>query len=559
MEVIIMAFSRPLYDFNEKMDLDPNNYLVWVLGATWFPPPWSPLFIDAHYIYGKYAMQYACETISDPNTKGLDWRIYKGGYYVSIAHTTEEEKKQREPIWREKMKRILQNPWEQWNNYKFKLQKDFDRFFSLNLSEMTDIELCSHFMDVWHYNKFVQEAHFYPMYTLGSANISFKKLLTELFNIKPHDVEYGQLHSGFENEFYKTVDALAALAALALDLGLQEVFKKSQPDEIVANLRDSENGKKWIEEFDKMIKKYGYMRRRGLEFNTPTWWEDNTIPLVDLRKYVVEGKRMASSAVMRPELEKQRKKIEQELSEKLKPEDREVFQQLLACSQASHVFSEEHTLYCEMMGHSSIRMAAMEFGRRYTAKGMLDCADDIMFLHHDEIIHAAIIQTRCDLRSLIEKRKKEYNEQREIENTLPFVLGNPDNITELAMRDTGFAVSGSGPIAKAEDVGASLVGSAGAPGIVEGIACVITGEEEVDKVEPGTILVVPATAASWTLVFNTVKGVITNGGGYLSHALIIAREFGIPAVVGTQEATKKIKTGQRVRIDGNKCEVYILD
>ncbi|MDD3654630.1 MAG: PEP-utilizing enzyme, partial [Desulfotomaculaceae bacterium] len=76
---------------------------------------------------------------------------------------------------------------------------------------------------------------------------------------------------------------------------------------------------------------------------------------------------------------------------------------------------------------------------------------------------------------------------------------------------------------------------------------------------PGEILVAPATAASWTMVFNSIVGVITDGGGYLSHALIVAREFGMPAVVGTQEATKKLKTGQKVRIDGTKCEVYILD
>ncbi|MGD0231196.1 MAG: PEP-utilizing enzyme, partial [Syntrophorhabdales bacterium] len=59
--------------------------------------------------------------------------------------------------------------------------------------------------------------------------------------------------------------------------------------------------------------------------------------------------------------------------------------------------------------------------------------------------------------------------------------------------------------------------------------------------------------------FNIVKAVVTDGGGYLTHALIVAREFGVPAVVGTQEATKKIVTGQHVKVDGNLCRVWVKD
>jgi phosphohistidine swiveling domain-containing protein len=378
-------------------------------------------------------------------------------------------------------------------------------------------------------------------------------------NISPSDVEYAQLHSGFENEFTNSVDSVVELAALALDLSLQEVFSKSKPNELISKLKGSENGGKWILQFEELLKKYGFMRRRGLEINTPTWWEDNTIPLVEIQRYVVEGKRTASNVQIRPELEKRRKNLEQELLEKTPLEEREVFKQLMICSQASHVFSEEHTLYVEMMGFSAVRLAAMEIGYRLTSKGILDSPDDILFLHHDEIIHTTIVQERCDLKTLVRKRKREYSEYRKLEGTLPFVLGDPEKISELIDADVIFSVSAAPPIAKPEEVGASLVGCAGAPGVVEGIACVVKSEEELEKVEPGSILVAPATTASWTLVFNTIKGVITDGGGYLTHALIVAREFGIPAVVGTQEATKRIKTGQKVRIDGNRCLVYILD
>ncbi len=107
-----MPYDRPLYDFNEETDL--RNYKAWVLGAMWYPPPWCPLFVDLWYTYGKYGMQYGPEMLSDPKTKGWDWRFHKGGFYLTVIETNDEEKKQREPIWREKMREIIEDPGAVW-------------------------------------------------------------------------------------------------------------------------------------------------------------------------------------------------------------------------------------------------------------------------------------------------------------------------------------------------------------------------------------------------------------------------------------------------------------
>lgn len=551
-----MVYDRPLYDLDEKMDLDPKNYKAWILGTEWYPPPWCPLFVDYHFSYGKYGMQFAPEKLSDPRTKGWDMRMYKGGFYLSIIQTTEEERKKREQPWREKIRTILEDPWALWERYKLELRERFDKIFAVDLPMLADIDLCDHFLEVWHLGKLVHEAHFIGMYGLGQGNILFRRVLKQLFDISPADVKYSELHSGFENEFTAVAEKLAKVAALAIDLGLEQIFKDSKIEELLARLEGDEKGKQWIKKFQELVRDYGWIRRN--EILTPTWWEDNTLPLIEIKRYVEQGKGTASYTEMRPQLEKRRKEVEQELLNRVPKEERETFQRLLACSQASHVFSEEHTMYVEMKGFTAVRLAAVEFGRRFTEKGILDSTDDIFFLHHEEILHSGIIQERCDLRSLVEKRKQERNDYRKLEGTLPFVLGDASKLQELVDADVAFSVSAAPPIARPEDVGASLVGCAGAPGVVEGIACVVAGEEEMDKVESGTILVAPSTMASWAPLFNVIKGVITDGGGYLAHALILSREFGIPAVVGTQEATKKIKTGQRVRVDGNQCRVYIL-
>ena len=83
-------------------------------------------------------------------------------------------------------------------------------------------------------------------------------------------------------------------------------------------------------------------------------------------------------------------------------------------------------------------------------------------------------------------------------------------------------------------------------------------ERDLDQLQPGEILVTVATAVPWTPAFSIIGGVVTNAGGSLSHAVLVAREYGIPAVIGTREATKKIKTGDKIKVDGDNGAVYIL-
>lgn len=551
-----MTFDQPIYEFDEEFDL--KYYKAWVLGAQWFPPPLVPLFVDLHFSRGKYGMQWAPCSLSDPRTKGWDWRLRNGGWYFSVVETSEEERKQNEPIWREKMRKILDDPWAVWLDRKRNLHEKLFGFAALDLKGMTDAELVDHWYDIWNYNKYVQECHFYPMYALGQGNIVFRRLLKQLLNITPDNPIYSELHSGFDNDFTRITEDMTRVADLAGDLGLQEAIKNSSPDDMLENLEKTENGRKWIEEFNQFVKKHGHMRRRGMEVCTPTWWEEPKLALADIQRFVAAGKG-SRSIEARPRLVERRKQREQELLAKVPPEERETFKKLMACSQASSVFSEEHTLYVEDLGFTVIRLGAMEFGRRFAAKGMIDGPDDVMFLHDDEIAHAGIIQERCNLRKLVNQRKAEYAGYREIEGTHPMILGDPTKLGELIDADVIFAVMVAPPIATPEEVGATLVGCAGAPGVIEGTAVVCMGEEEMDKVYPGAILVVPATTASWTPVFNIVKGVVTDGGGYLTHALIVAREFGIPAVVGTQDGTRKIKTGQRIKVDGNLCRVWVME
>ena len=104
-----------------------------------------------------------------------------------------------------------------------------------------------------------------------------------------------------------------------------------------------------------------------------------------------------------------------------------------------------------------------------------------------------------------------------------------------------------------------LHGFAASPGVVEGVARVLMNVNEIGQIRDGEILVCPVTAPSWGPVFGKIKAAVSDIGGAMSHAAIVAREYGMPAVVGTGQATKRIRSGQLLRVDGDRGVVRILD
>jgi pyruvate,water dikinase len=95
--------------------------------------------------------------------------------------------------------------------------------------------------------------------------------------------------------------------------------------------------------------------------------------------------------------------------------------------------------------------------------------------------------------------------------------------------------------------------------VVEGLARVVTDADQLSEVQQGEILVATVTAPSWGPIFGKIKATVTDIGGMMSHAAIVCREYGLPAVTGTGSASTTIKTGQRLRVDGTKGTVQILD
>jgi pyruvate,water dikinase len=113
--------------------------------------------------------------------------------------------------------------------------------------------------------------------------------------------------------------------------------------------------------------------------------------------------------------------------------------------------------------------------------------------------------------------------------------------------------------ARQQEGGLTLNGAAASPGQVEGVARVVRSVEEIGRVLDGEILVCGSTSPAWAPIFSKITATVTDVGGVMSHAAIVCREYGLPAVVGTGRATATIRTGQTIQVDGTAGVVRVLD
>ncbi|ELZ02102.1 PEP/pyruvate-binding domain-containing protein [Natrialba aegyptia] len=181
-----------------------------------------------------------------------------------------------------------------------------------------------------------------------------------------------------------------------------------------------------------------------------------------------------------------------------------------------------------------------EAGDSLAADGQIDQPDDVWFLRKDELLAALEDDSPIDVD--IEKRRRAYN--RDASLTAPPILTSDGETPAVT--------------AAIEPTGHELVGTPVSSGIVEGPARVVTDPSE-ESLENGDILVAPSTDVGWTPLFQNAAGLVMEVGGRMTHGALVAREYGIPAVVSVSDVTAEIQSGERVRIDGSRGTVELLD
>jgi phosphoenolpyruvate synthase/pyruvate phosphate dikinase len=334
----------------------------------------------------------------------------------------------------------------------------------------------------------------------------------------------------------------------------------SIPGEIMGKLLGSEAGKRVLADFNKFLDKYGWRNFMMDTYTTPSWREDTSPAWQRIQQFVNHPTFKLDEIIVKQAAE--RKLAEEEIVNALPVDQREWYRILMKAGQVASVWAEDHSFFFEMQAHSIGRYFWLEVGKRLVATGAIEQPDDIFMLVPQEVSILLSDPYKCKAKKKAKARRAEWDAAKSFFPE-PYYgrIPQPDAMMEMmASQDVIFTkVTQEKPPEPRPELKADLIGVSGSPGIAEGIARVIMSPAQMGEVQEGEILVAPITDSTWTPVFSIIKGVVLNTGAPLCHAAIIAREYGLAAVVNTVEGTDKIKTGQRVRVDADVGAVYILD
>ncbi len=379
---------------------------------------------------------------------------------------------------------------------------------------------------------------------------------------------------GYDCEIYEVDKELWVLAKEAVEIGLSDIFKSKTPQEIMPALGESSIGRLWLREFNRFLQARGFRATNPFDMVAPTWLEAPEFPLKKVKDHIDTGEATAKEYVLdvkRKELSVKREEAVKNMLAKVPHSEQELFKSLINLAQQAAPYSEEHDLFCEMTTMGLLRWGYLEIGKWLTDQGCVDRPDDVFMMNTNEIESSVMVPGKADMRWLTRRRRQEWQAltdrlANEGEFRSPLYTDRAD-LMEAVGKDMlpSFdpiaikIVVGDMPTVTAEEIGADIVGICGCPGIAEGTARVIMDAKDLGQLKAGEILICPGTNPEWTIAYGIAAAVVGDRGGTLSHTAIIGREYGIPTIVNTFVACEKIRSGQRIRVDGGKGAIYILD
>jgi pyruvate,water dikinase len=546
---------EPLKTFSKA---DETHF--WALDAIHFGHGLVPASIRTTEDAFSWGTQLAAENIGLPPGRGLRFRLGGTHVYMSpIAVDSEWQMQWRGARFGRFLGYFLDNFEEIWSARAQELDAAHDHFKSLDLPALDDAELRTALADAYDYHRWAWTIHFELMYPLIANYLGFYHLVGQL-GLDPQQIS--RYLAGERTSILESDEALWKLAGRARELGVDGLISTKDPAGLKSGLATVENGPTWWHELELFLAEYGWRMEENCVINTPPWIDDPTPVLTALRAFLSQPGLHDFAQAQKHALEERDRAIEEARSAIGNKADVEQFDGALAsCRRANFAWwNDHHNPYIDKRAGVPVYRLNMELGRRLVDAGELDAPGDVFFVFHDELFRALDDPAEWKrLKSLVPHRKDYHAEWAARLATLPRVVGTvPEQVNDPILIEVfGLSRHFLDAVRHADEPTVSLSGFPASSGTVEGIARVIMASSDLAELEAGEILVCPGTDPEWTAVFGVIKACVCDGGGSLTHAAIISREYGIPCVVGTALATRNIRSGDRIKVDGSAGTVTV--
>jgi len=576
----------PYYLLFDDARRDEDDARFWFYNGMHFPEP-MPAFdmITAESCYLSIG-RYQGRVFSIPTVLGIEHRVVNGYVYITANEVTDPQ------LIEQRLATFLPRIgfyYENWDSLVDRWQSEVDA----RIRELGELQVPA-LPELEDENEAIHEQRLGPNYRLIAAYDRTLQLYNELnqLHFELLLLAYGayltffqfcgqafpdmgmqtmtQMIGGDDHTMFRPDDELKALARSALDHGVDGAFVDGRGhEEIVAELEQSDAGRAWLEDLESRKHPWFFMSTGdGFYHHHRAWADDPRLPFAAITGYIAqlhEGRQLD-----RPQARvlAERERIATEYAALLpSEEERAQFQQLVGLCR--HVFphAEGHKFFIEHWGTTLFFDRMREIGAVLAGQGFFDDPSDVFYLNIHEV-HEALSDAGLAWSGGAPGRGTVYwppriARRKEILATLadwtpPPALGSVPEVINDPTVQLLWGVTSERLRAWASGGEGDVSGYAASPGVVEGTARVVRSVDEIGSVQSGEVLVCPVTAPSWGAVFPKIAAAVSDIGGMMSHAAIVAREYGLPAVVGTGNATSAIKTGDRVRVDGDSGTVTIL-
>jgi len=365
----------------------------------------------------------------------------------------------------------------------------------------------------------------------------------------------GRLQSSLEDRNWDSIEALWQMKEeIKDDDELRAAFTGDTAAGVLRALGSGDRGRRFVRErLEPYQQEFGYKAIWSHELSFPTWRE-NPAPIVEaVRGYLeTDYDYPAAIAAVRADLGVAVAELMEGVPE---GDGRERLQQALDLSLKMNPLTPDHHFYIDQGTNARLRLVAIAIGRKLAEAGPLDDPEDVVYLHYNELRVLIANPEAFDARALVSDRRDERERQALIRPPEWIGTATEEALAFPYLTLWGFPEKFHRPAPEKVD---EVRGLGASPGVAEGQARHVSSLDEFDQVRKGEILVCQMTNPAWVVLFTKIAGLVTDAGGVASHPAVVAREFAIPAVVGTSIATERIKTGDRVRVNGTSGVVEVL-
>ena len=561
-------------DFPIEWD-EGEKELFWIFDDLHCPNPLSPLFFDiggwwltCDHMFRRFGTPFACDWIA----KSINGYLYTAAVPADAsihAEATEYNSRYvprvpRDPAHAEKIGAYLgwalphyaENFLDWWRDrLRPEIERNFEYLDGYDMEGASLVELAVLLEDAIDIHDRHWKIHWMLNFAQFSSTVGLNATIGEIKGEVDPNLG-GRLQSSIDDRNWDSIEGLWQMKEeIKGDKELDDAFRHrgETAKDVLGALEGSERGRQFLtERVEPYQQEFGYHAIWSHEFAFPTWKETKTPTIEALRGYVeTDYDYPATIAAVKEDLEA----AVAELMDGVEGEDRERLQAALDLSLRMNPLTPDHHFYIDQGTNARLRIIAVAIGRKLVESGLLDDPEDVIYLKYNELRVFMANPDSIDARSLVSDRRDEHEHAYTIrprewvgtatQTALDFpynaLWGFPEKFYREAPKTTG-----------------DLQGLAASPGIAEGTARYVGSLDDFDQVQKGEILICQMTNPAWVVLFTKIAGLVTDAGGAVSHPAVVAREFGIPAVVGTSNATERIKTGDRVRVNGATGVVEIL-